>query len=71
MAVALGVLFWVRPYLDSLFIADDLKIVNRPVFRFWHRTYLWVSTVQWAAAILFAALTLVAWRAEDRDPAVY
>jgi hypothetical protein len=66
MAVALGVLLRLHLYLDSLFIADDLIILDRPTFRYWHRVYLWVSTVQWAAAVLFALLTLAAWRAEDR-----
>src|SRR5207253_2794513 len=65
MAAALGVLFALHPRLDSLFLADEVKVLNRPVFRFWHRTYLWVSTAQWAAGVLFAALTLAAWRAED------
>jgi hypothetical protein len=67
MAAALGVLVVLHPRLDSLFLADEVKVVNRPAFRFWHRTYLWVSTAQWVAAVLFAMLTLAAWRAEDRS----
>jgi hypothetical protein len=65
MAAGLGVLFWLHPYLDRLFVADDLKILDRRTFRFWHRTYLWVSTVQWVAAVLFVVLSLAAWRAAD------
>ena len=55
-----------RGRFDGLFLADEVRVLNRPVFRFWHKTYLWVSTAQWVAAVLLAALTLAAWRAEDR-----
>ena len=68
MAATLGVLVVLRGHLDAMFIADDLKILDRPTFRFWHRTYLWVSTVQWAAAVLFTVFSLAAWRADDRKP---
>jgi hypothetical protein len=67
MAAALAVLVVLRGHLDSLFLPDELKVIDRPAFRFWHRTYLWVSTVQWGAAILFALFTLAAWRAADRQ----
>ena len=64
MALALGVLFTLHARLDALFLPDDLKILDRPTFRLLHRTYLWVSTVQWAAAIGFAVLSLAAWRGQ-------
>jgi hypothetical protein len=67
MAVALAVLFILRGYLDSRFDAELLRIDDRPTFRFWHRTYLWVSTFQWAAAVGFTILSLLAWRADDRS----
>jgi len=60
MAVTLGVLFVLHGHLDAMFIPDELKITDRPAFRFWHRTYLWVITVQWGCAVLFALLTLAA-----------
>jgi hypothetical protein len=66
MALALGVLFVLHERLDAMFIPDELKIVDRPTFRLWHRTYLWVSTVQWGFAAVFAVLTLAGWRREDR-----
>ncbi len=68
MAAALAVLVVLRGRLDALFLPDELRVLDRPTFRFWHRTYLWVSTVQWGAAILFALLTLAAWRGDDRNP---
>jgi hypothetical protein len=70
MAVALVVLVVLHGHLDSMFLTDQLRVVDRPTFHFWHRTYLWVSTVQWAAAIAFAVLSLAAWRAEDRKPLI-
>ena len=71
MALALSVLVVLHGRLDSLFIPDDLKIIDRPTFRSLHRTYLWVSTIQWGFAILFAILTLAAWRRTDREKASY
>ena len=68
MAAALAVLVVLRGHLDALFLPDELRVLDRPTFRFWHRTYLWVSTVQWGAAILFTLLTLAAWRGDDRKP---
>jgi hypothetical protein len=68
MAAALVVLVVLRGHLDEMFIPDQLKVVDRPAFHFWHRTYLWVSTVQWAAAIVFTLLSLAAWRAQDAKP---
>ena len=43
------------------FDASDLA----PFFS-WHRVYLLINTVQWAAGMVFAILSLKAWREEDR-----
>jgi hypothetical protein len=32
----------------------------------WHRAYLWVHTVQWCFGLMYAWLTLRAWREVDR-----
>jgi hypothetical protein len=40
----------------------------RQPFRTVHRTYLWVSTVQWVACLLLVWWTLRAWAAEDGRP---
>lgn len=61
----LCVLLWMYPRLDALF-AHGEGVDDRSAFRPWHRTYLWVSTLQWAAACGYGVLTLAAWRAEDR-----
>jgi hypothetical protein len=70
MFVALVALVAIYPRLDNLFLPDEVKVLSRPTFRFWHRTYLWTSSVQWAAAVLFAVLTIVAWRRADCAVAV-
>jgi hypothetical protein len=61
--VALMVL---RDRLDLMFHGEDAYLDNRADFRPWHRTYLWLSTAQWAACVAFLVLTLAAWRAGDR-----
>jgi hypothetical protein len=58
MAGTLGYLFWSHEHLGGLL---DGTHYERAVFRTHHRIYLWVSTVQWVAGLLFVALTLRAW----------
>lgn len=74
MLAALIFLVWLHPRMDELLVAepgqtDPLKrqIDDRALFRYRHRLYLWVSTVQWGAAGIYLLLTLLAWRAEDRQ----
>ena len=61
MAGALAYLFVSRDYLDGLLKGEHFE---RSLFRTHHRIYLWVSTVQWSAAMLFLVLTLRAWSKE-------
>jgi len=68
MALALLLLVWLHPRLDELLDGSAWSIADRPLFRGRHRGYLWVSTVQWALAMVYSVLTLLAWRAEDRFP---
>lgn len=65
MAVCQLGLFWLHPQLDRLLDPDLSLVNNRHEFRFLHRIYLWVSTVQWGCAVLFLLLTLAAWRRRD------
>src|SRR4051794_14626948 len=55
MAGAQIVLFVLHPRLDALFDPDSLAVADRAAFRAGHRTYLWTSTVQWAAGVAYAA----------------
>jgi hypothetical protein len=71
MAATLGALFWLHPRLDQLLDVEARQIRTHmgAAFRSGHRWYLWLSTFQWGFALLFAWLTLRAWRREDRTPA--
>ena len=41
-------------------------VVIGPPFKNVHIVYLWASTIQWLACLVFAWLTVWAWRDEDR-----
>jgi hypothetical protein len=58
-----GVLLFCHQLLDSFMNPERTQIVIGPPFRLVHQAYLIASTVQWAACLLFAWLTLEAWRA--------
>jgi hypothetical protein len=66
LALILVFLAWLHPRLDDLVDLDSPGILNRPSFRELHTWYLNSSTVQWAGSLIQAALTLMAWRAEDQ-----
>jgi hypothetical protein len=66
MAAVLVVLLWLHTYMERFLNVDEQEVLNRSTFRLGHRWYLWLSTVQWGFGLLFAALTLFAWRKEDR-----
>jgi hypothetical protein len=68
LLVTLGILAVLHQRLESLLDAADLTTsgFDRRAFRPPHRLYLWVSTIQWAAAVVYAGLSLRHWRAEDR-----
>jgi hypothetical protein len=51
--------------LDRLLDLDAGRILDRGAFRVEHRWYLWVSTAQWAMALLFLAGTLRVWAVQD------
>ncbi|MDY3556244.1 hypothetical protein R5W24_005407 [Gemmata sp. JC717] len=66
-AVCQGGLFYLHAVLESYMDPDRRAVMVIPPFYPTHRVYLWTSTVQWAACLLFAWLTLRAWRAEDAE----
>jgi hypothetical protein len=57
-------LFGLHAYLESL-LRPGRIIADREAFRPAHRAYLWVSTFQWALAVLFLLGSVRAWSAED------
>jgi hypothetical protein len=66
MLATLGVLSWLHPHIDQFLNPDYPAVIDSTAFRAGHRTYLWVSTVQWGCALAFGWLTLRAWREADR-----
>jgi hypothetical protein len=66
MAATLGLLVWMHPRLDELLEPDTQEVLYRQAFRREHRVYLWTSTVQWGFGVVYAVLTVWAWRVEDR-----
>jgi hypothetical protein len=66
MVVALLWLYWLHGQLDELLVRKGLIIRDEEAFRPQHRLYLWISTVQWAFALLYLLLTLTLWRSQDR-----
>ncbi len=69
MAAALAALVWLHPRLDALLDLDSQTLLNRKSFRAGHRWYLWISTVQWALAVAYTALTVWAWSGESAKAA--
>jgi hypothetical protein len=69
MVACLAVLAWLHPRLDNLLEETSQALVDHAAFRTMHRWYLWISTVQWGMGVVYGALMLCAWRAEDRQTA--
>lgn len=69
MLMTLLSLAWLHPTMDALLIPKGRIVRDPDQFRTYHRTYLWISTVQWACGLLYLFLTLVVWRKEDRGSA--
>ncbi len=59
---ALGFLYM---NLNKQFDPEKQSIVDISSFRFQHRLYLWILSVQWLLCVSYLVLTLQAWRAED------
>lgn len=66
MVVCLFALVWLHPHMDRYLDLENGRILDRATFRFEHRWYLWLSTVQCGATIVYMLLMLAAWRREDR-----
>ncbi len=66
MLVCQWLLFFSHQLLDAFMDPERTRVVIRPLFYPVHRVYLWTITVQWFACLILTALTLAAWRAEDR-----
>ncbi len=65
VAVGLALLVWLHPQLDAMIDPVKVSVSDRAAFRPIHRWYLRVSTIQWAAMLIYIAVMLVAWRKKD------
>ena len=63
--VTLAALFPLHYWLERLDPVGGTGPVDKATFYPAHQIYLWVSTVQWLAALVYLGVTLRAWRAED------
>jgi hypothetical protein len=59
-------LIYTHQLLDAFMDPARTRVAVRESFYPVHRVYLWASTVMWVACLLWAWLTVVAWRADDR-----
>jgi hypothetical protein len=66
MALTLGALAWMHPRLDALLDPSTFHVLDPEAFRVWHRCYLVTSTAQWACALAYGLLMVLAWREQDR-----
>lgn len=67
LAVSLAALFWLHRQLDAHLDTENFRIVEEAGIAPLHRSYMGIGVFQWVCAVLFAVLTLVAWRGEDRQ----
>jgi hypothetical protein len=65
MLVTLALLGWLHVPMERHM--NGSAPLEPGAFHLMHRFYLWISTVQWGCAIMYAVLTLGAWREEDRQ----
>jgi hypothetical protein len=67
MAVVQIVLFCLHEKLGQMLYISTHAILDRPNFRFWHHTYVNLSTLQWTGALIQLWSILAAWSASDRN----
>jgi hypothetical protein len=67
IAAALVALFVLHPQMDALLNVRRERMLDRAMFRTLHRTYLWVSTAQWAAALTLILATVYTWSRRRHD----
>jgi hypothetical protein len=67
MAVTLAALAALHLALVDLMVYEGRLLTDTAHYVVLHRWYLWISTVQWGFAVVYGALTLVAWRSADHS----
>ena len=66
IAGLLVALVLIHPVMDEMIIVEDEMITDEVRFEVLHRVYLWVSTIQWAAAWIWILIAVTVWRQESR-----
>ncbi len=69
LGVGVTALAVLHPRIDALLDPVGERVFDRHEFMPMHRTYLWISTAQWAVGVLYLLLTPWAWRRADRGVA--
>jgi hypothetical protein len=59
-------LFWLHPVLDRQIDLEARKLIGREQFRSAHTFYVTLSTVQWAAGLVYVFAMLQSWRTADQ-----
>jgi hypothetical protein len=54
-----------HPVLDGQINLETRRLIDRAQFRSVHTFYVTLSTVQWAAGLIYVLCTLHAWRKAD------
>jgi hypothetical protein len=67
MFVVEPVLVWMRHEMAIQMLHRGFQPSFNGFMLYWHKPYLFLSSGQWLAAMIFIWLTLRAWRAEDRQ----
>jgi hypothetical protein len=65
MLAAQIVLVVLHPHLDAMLDREAHRVFDHGAFYTPHRVYLLITAAQWLAAVVHAALSIAAWRAED------
>jgi len=65
MAAALPILVWLHLRLDAALDPNTPNLQAQIAFTATHSAYLWVSTFQWACAVLFTLGSVYVWKTED------
>jgi hypothetical protein len=67
MALPQPILVWMHHEMSRQMLAPDFFRSDLSSFLSqWHRPYLLLNTIQWAAGMAFIGLSLKVWRAEDQ-----
>ncbi len=63
--VTLAALFFLHSWLEFLDPAEGKGPADAATFFLVHSLYLWVSTAQWVAALIYLVASVNTWRVED------